>query len=234
MAKRTVRRLLNILIALCLVAIVVSAYMIFNHWREYNDASREYENLRDQTAQNVDFAALRAVNPDCVAWLDIPGTTISYPVVQAADNTYYLTRTFGGKTNRAGSIFMDYRNQADFSDRNTIIYGHNLLDGNMFAGLVDFLDDSFFDEHPLILTITEEGVQEWRIVDARRSDTDDRSYRLDLSPEACRDLAQTWRRPPAAWDDNDRILTLSTCTNRSEGERYIVQAVAVENDAPSY
>ena len=74
----------------------------------------------------IDFEGLQAVNPDVIAWIDIPGLSISYPVVQGTDNAYYLHHLFTGEYNSSGSIFADWHNQQDFTDPNTIVYGHNM------------------------------------------------------------------------------------------------------------
>ena len=85
----------------------------------------------------VDFDGLSQINPDIVGWLYIPGADISYPVVQAGDNDYYLDRMFDGTRNSAGSIFLDAYCASDFSDRHSIIYGHHMRDLSMFARLLD-------------------------------------------------------------------------------------------------
>ena len=79
----------------------------------------------------VDFAGLKKVNPDVIAWIQIPALDISYPVVRGKDNDYYLHHMFDGQENKNGSIFVDYHNQPDFSDSNTIVYGHNMKNGSV-------------------------------------------------------------------------------------------------------
>jgi len=83
-------------------------------------------------ASTVDFAALQAINPDIVGWLTIDGTNIDYPIARHSDNDYYLHHLFTGEWNSSGCLFMDCRNEPDFSDRHTIIYGHHMDNGTMF------------------------------------------------------------------------------------------------------
>ena len=83
----------------------------------------------------VDFESLKAINPDVKGWLYIEALDISYPVVQGPDNDAYLHTTYEGTSNFAGSIFLDYQNQGDFSDGNTIVYGHNMKNLSMFGKL---------------------------------------------------------------------------------------------------
>lgn len=85
------------------------------------------------TFLQVDFESLQSINPEVIAWIQIPALDISYPVAKGTDNAYYLHHMINGETNKSGSIFMDYHNQEDFTDRNTIIYGHNMRDGSMFG-----------------------------------------------------------------------------------------------------
>ena len=86
------------------------------------------EEVAEQGFLQVDFNKLEEINPDVIAWIEIPGLEISYPVVQGRDNDYYLHHLITGENHKSGSIFMDFQNQEDLSDRNTIIYGHNMKD----------------------------------------------------------------------------------------------------------
>ena len=102
----------------------------------------------------VDFAALREINPDIVAWIYIEGTKINYPIVQGEDNSYYLKHLFSGEWNGSGCIFLDFRNDASFADRHSIIYGHHMKNGTMFTDLDKYKKQEFFDEHPVALLLT--------------------------------------------------------------------------------
>ena len=86
----------------------------------------------------VDFKSLQEINKEAVAWIFDPGVIINYPVAKAADNDFYLRRNLKGESSNAGTLFMDYRNRGDFSDWNTIIYGHNMKSGTMFASLLSY------------------------------------------------------------------------------------------------
>lgn len=136
-----------LLIALCVF--VFSAYQLAMMMVPYYTGGEEYDEIKnlaivsDKIGEGVeeapkfqvDFDKLVQENPDTVAWLrfDQP-SIISYPVVKSADNNEYLTKTFSANDNKLGAIFMDMRNQNDFSDRNTFIYGHNMkVGGEMFS-----------------------------------------------------------------------------------------------------
>ena len=111
-----------------------------------NVAEDDKEGEKQEETVTVDFASLQAINPDIVAWLRIPGV-LEYPVVRGEDNSYYLNHTVQKTYNIAGSIFLDYRNERDFSDSKNIIYGHNMKDGSMFHVLRNYQDIDFFQEH---------------------------------------------------------------------------------------
>lgn len=88
-----------------------------------------------QALEQMDLPALQQVNSDVIGWIAIPGTEISYPLVQDTDNDYYLTHTWNQNSSAVGAIFMDCRCSADFSGFNTIVYGHRMNNGSMFAAL---------------------------------------------------------------------------------------------------
>ena len=99
-----------------------------------NTNSKNTESVDLERILVIDFGSLRQTNPDITGWLDIPGTSISYPVVQAQDNAFYLSHGVGRQKSGSGAVFMDYRNEAGLSDDNTILYGHNMHSGSMFGG----------------------------------------------------------------------------------------------------
>ena len=100
----------------------------------------------------VDFESLKATNPDFIGWLYlVDDDIINYPVVQGEDNLYYLDHLFDGKKNANGTLFLDYRNQGDFSDANSIIYGHTMQSKAMFHNLRKFKKQDYYEQHPYFL-----------------------------------------------------------------------------------
>ena len=162
------------LLGILSVILLAAGVWIYQIISEYQKAEREYEQLQEyvkvekntrdpentkpnvaeddkegekqEETVTVDFASLQAINPDIVAWRRIPGV-LEYPVVRGKDNSYYLNHTVQKTYNIAGSIFLDYRNERDFSDSKNIIYGHNMKDGGMFHVLRNYQDIDFFQEH---------------------------------------------------------------------------------------
>ena len=96
---------------------------------------------------NQDILDLKALNEDVIGWITIPHTGIDYPFVQASDNSFYLHKDLSGNKATAGTIFMDYSNSQDFTDTNTILYGHHMKNGSMFASLKRFADKDFFESN---------------------------------------------------------------------------------------
>lgn len=107
----------------------------------------EMNEKREPGKIRTSFDELRKVNDDIVGWINMKGTMIQYPIVQSRDNAFYLTRNYLKNDTRAGSIFMDYRNDVLHESPNTVVYGHRMRDGSMFAGLTNYLKRDFFDEH---------------------------------------------------------------------------------------
>ena len=164
-----------LIVAICVFAF--SAFQLYKIFNGYHKGESEYDDLvklavtedkgeqengaddQDGSRFSVDFDALRQINPDVVAWIrfDEP-SIISYPVVKSADNKEYLTKTFTESDNKLGAIFMDMKNKSDFSDKNTMIYGHNMkIGGEMFSQLKEYEEESFYKEHPNFYIYTPDG-----------------------------------------------------------------------------
>ena len=189
----------------------------------------------------VDFDALRETGPDIIGWLTLPDTAINYPVTQTDDNEYYLHHLYDGTYNKTGCLFADYENQEDFSDRNTIIYGHNMRDGSMFATLNEYDEQSYYDGHPQMYLVTPDGGYVVEIFTAfvakpsesgsdtspwRLSFKDDGAYTTWLSEMAGRSVIET----DVTVTSSDKVLTLSTCTPRGASRFIVMGKLAAVND----
>jgi len=160
------------------------------------------------------------INPDFVGWIMIPGTTIDYPVVRGGDNDKYLERTFNGKPNASGSIFIDYRCENNFGSPVCVAYGHNMKNGTMFAPLRNYyLDRDFIVECPEIIVLTAEGaILTYKIIGTRWTDAWNEIYTLDYNDSGA---------PAEFYGSNEfeRLLVLSTCVGEPGGiERLLVIA----------
>lgn len=189
----------------------------------------------------VDFEALRENGPDIIGWLSLPDTAINYPVTQTDDNEYYLHHLYDGTYNKVGCLFADYENRADFSDRNTIIYGHNMRDGSMFAALNEYGGQGYYDGHPQMYLVTPGGGYTVEIFTAfaaepgesgsdaspwRLSWKDDGAYTTWLSEMAGRSVIETG----VTVTSSDKVLTLSTCTPGGKSRFIVMGKLAAVND----
>lgn len=177
---------------------------------------------------SVDFDSLIKENQDVVAWIYSENTPINYPVVQSHDNDYYLRRLLDHSYNIAGSIFMDYRNSPDFSDFNTIIYGHNLKTDTMFGSLKEYSSQEYYEKHSEIYLSTPQGDYVIELISAFRTDIDDDIYIL---PQNEKELEDLYHRvvegsnfhADSSFEEGDRLITLSTCSDYGDEDvRYIL------------
>lgn len=195
-------------------------------------ASEETEETPAELAwPEVDFTALAAVNPDVTAWLYGPDTGISYPVVQGTDNDYYLDHLLDGTANSAGCLFVDTSCRPDFSGRNTVIYGHRMKNGTMFAALGNYQEQVYYDAHPVFLLVTPEGRYVVELFSGYVADTAESAWMLDFSDEQAylawleevgEKSAFSSKVSPRA---EDRVVTLSTCSYEFENARFVLHGV---------
>lgn len=167
---------------------------------------------------------------DSVAWLYIPGTNIDYPVMQSEDNEYYAHRAADGSYLYAGSLFMDYRCSSDFSDFNSVIYGHNMGNGTMFADIPNYENEEYFMEHSYGWLTTDDNV---RLIDffavARTTDTSG-LYLADPNfnewDNQLRNYASIYKEIEVT--ESDHLLMLSTCTSAEGNSRTILVGKIIE------
>ena len=186
----------------------------------YIDISEKPQMLKD----------LQAKNPDTIAWIEIPGTSVDYPVMQADTNSYYLRRTFSRKYNITGSIFADYRNSPDFDDQNTVIYGHNMRDGSMFYDVSLFMNEDFYKDNRSIIITLDDRILEYTVfsIYETQKDYDYRSPELDsdLFEEKLREFRRkSLIESDVPLSERSRILTLSTCSYSFQDARIALHAV---------
>ena len=192
----------------------------------------------DPVLPAVDFEGLRETGPDIIAWLNLPGTPVNYPVTQTEDNDYYLNHLHDKSPGKVGCLFADYENSADFSDRNTIIYGHNMRDGSMFAELNHYKEQAYFDAYPRMYLVTPEGGFVCEVfaaftADPEESGSDASPWRLGFQDDGA---YTTWLGKMAERSvvesgvtvtSSDRVLTLSTCAPGG-AKRFVVMGKFVE------
>ena len=198
---------------------------------------------------NIDWETLKAENADVYAWITVPGTTVDYPIVQhATDNGYYLTHTLDGKTAKAGSIYTENYNKKDFSDNHTVIYGHNLTVGTMFSSLHNFDKADLTNEEHLFYIYTEDNTLVYQIFaayefPAKHLLLNYELYNIYVYEQYLKDIISGYDCRPGGLHNiregvelglEDKIVTLSTCTNdHNKAYRFLVVGKLVAEANPS-
>ena len=237
----------NAITAVLAAAVLVTGGMSLHSYLSEQRAKNEYDAIRQEVVAEpaagetqeeiaeknypelqIDFAELIRTNPDFRGWLYFPALDISYPVVQGKDNAYYLHHLFSGESNINGSIFVDCHNQPDFTDQNTIVYGHNMKNGSMFGTLDKYQDKELFEQHPEFYLYLPDKILKYRIFSCYAGRTGSEGYRYHFPEE---EDFQTFLDTVSSYRDydtgtelsaTDRIVTLSTCVNSRRNYRYLV------------
>lgn len=242
-----------------IVAIAVFCYAAFNLYHiytEYKKGTDEYNQIEEMVVTErdadsaevagpsaqikppieVDFDKLKSVNEDVVGWIYVDALPdISYPIVKGKDNQTYLHQTYEKNYNFAGTIFVDYENSGDFSDCNTLVYGHNMKNGSMFGHLKKFReDDKLYKQDKYFWILTPERNYRYEIITAYTTGVNSDTYTLFKGPgEEFEKYLETIKGYSEIQTDDtdltikDRIVTLSTCTG-NESTRFVVQGKRVD------
>lgn len=242
-----------------IVAIAVFCYAAFNLYHiytEYKKGTDEYNQIEEMAVTErdadsaevagpnaqlkppieVDFDKLKSVNEDVVGWIYVDALPdISYPIVKGKDNQTYLHQTYEKNYNFAGTIFVDYENSGDFSDCNTLVYGHNMKNGSMFGHLKKFREnDKLYKQDKYFWILTPERNYRYEIITAYTTGVNSDTYTLFKGPgEEFEKYLETIKGYSEIQTDDtdmtikDRIVTLSTCTG-NESTRFVVQGKRVD------
>ena len=254
---------ISIIILFAIIFIGTSIYLVFrgidviNAKNEYNKIASSYAggisdnqsnteitaptDIDTKVADNpVDFDTLTKQNPDIYSWIYIPNTNINYPVCQSAvDDNFYLDHDIYMNYSYPGAIYSQLCNKKDYSDRVTVLYGHNMADGTMFADLHKFENSEFFDENKNIFVYTKGHKLTYKIVSAFVYDDRHIMNSFDFSDDKVfSDYLEMIKNPHSVSKNvrekldlavDDKIIVLSTCLNSGEG-RYLVQGVLVSDE----
>lgn len=233
-----------IVLIAALIGLGAIAFQYISQQRAYDDLE-QYASISD--AENVsladltvDWDALRAVNPNIVAWIYIPDSPVNYPVVQGQDNQEYLHKAFDGSTGwlaSAGTIFLDSNNASDFSDRNSALYGHHMNDGSMFASLSDWQNNDEFNSHRDIYLLTPQGnyrLKTFAMVKTTGTDalvqttfSSEESYRSYIQDKLDRSVV-TQEGDVLGASDITQSMLFSTCEYSQADGRAVLFAAVVE------
>lgn len=255
--KMIMMTVLTVIMVVCIV--IVAVYFIKGRRAEstYEDIQQtakvdqqEENNDTEQEAHAdyagmpvIDFETLWETNTDICAWITVPGTEVDYPVLRKSDSTelhdvYYLMHTVEDVEGLPGSIYIEPISSPEFTDANTVVYGHNMKNGSMFGSLHDFEDDAFFEENQYAYIVTPEKslvyqifatvVYDNRHITGTYDFTDKEDYQEFLdSLTDNRNMGDLFREGIDVTTD-DRILTMSTCISGQDDKRLLVEAVLVD------
>ena len=194
------------------------------------------EMLTSSYVPPIDFEGMWEVNKDVYAWISVPGTEIDYPILQhETDDTYYLNYNIDGSYGYPGCIYTERLNSKEFTDNNTVIYGHNMKNGTMFADLHKYKDEAFLRANDSVVIYTPEAELHYKIFAAYVYDDRHLLYSFDFADSAVYenylDSILSMRSMNAIIRDEisvtkeDKIITLATCLASQPENRLLVQAV---------
>lgn len=239
---KKIRRILMVVLLLIFVGSI--GVMGYRKWQDkvsgtlYSQASEQYTTVKETDTEaaetllapiEVDFDALLAENADVVGWIYCEDTPIDYLVVQGMDNDQYLRHSYDGAYSTAGTIFIDANNRSNLTDCNTIVYGHNMRNGSMFAVLSSWADQTFYEEHPILWFLTPE--QDYEVVvmgGYTTSAYSDETYTIYQEP--CEEfdhyiqavLAESDIETGVMPEEGAHYLVLSTCSYVFDDARYVL------------
>ena len=244
--KKRKKLFYNIVLVIAGAVFLFSAFKIGVIFYQYHQQDSEIKRMETiaKVPKNpekekfvVDWKKLQEVNPDIIGWILIPDTNISYALVQGKDNSYYLTHTAENSELYSGAIFMDAYGNKDFSDQNTIIYGHNVLHGTMSAQLEKFKEKDFFDAHPYVYIFTPQQNYRSEVISMYTTKDSSATYTTQFSSDeeflnyVQGVKAQSDHTSNVEAQASDHMITLSTCSYEDNGKlsdlRYVLQAKLV-------
>lgn len=208
------------------------------------DGDKKDEVKKDPDPESiiVDFTGLQAQYPDVVGYVYSANTVLQYPIVQTMEagdtgnvGEYYLYRDIGGNANKNGTVFLDYKCSSDFTSHNNIIYGHNMKTGLMFASLMNYKSQSYYEAHPYFYLYTPSQTYKVNLFAGCIMEHDADVYSTSLSESYLQECINNSTFKSSYGVPTGNILTLSTCDYDFDNARYVVmgELVPVKNPAES-
>jgi sortase B len=235
--KRYKKVILNIIIYMILLFVLIySGIKIFKWYNDKTNNNKIAEQIKstvivedknedeNKEEYTVDFKKLKEQNNETVAWIKVNNTNVEYPVLRATNNSFYLNHSFDKSKNSAGWIFADYRNKFDGTDKNIIIYGHNMRDDSMFGSLKNILNSAWYDneENTNITLYTENEKSIYKVFSIYKIESEDYYIKTEFSNDnEFEKFIETLKKRSIKnfnidISKEDSILTLSTCANNNK------------------
>lgn len=253
--KNTAHCLRIVLIVICIGVFLFSGYKIGTHYLSGKQSETFNESLAEEVFEpngtasenetggtektttkkqvkkvpdfTVNFTKLQKKNKDVCAWLWCGGTVINYPVVKSKDNKDYLYQLLDGTSNKSGTLFIDCCNSADFTDENTVIYGHNMKNGSMFGTFTRYKNQSYYDENPVMYLFTPDGEYKIELFAGYVTGDESAIYDVPMTVKEKNKIVEKAKKnstfsSKTEVGEDDKIITLSTCSYDFEGARYVL------------
>lgn len=243
--KNRKKLLITQIIELILVILIIYSGLHILNWYKNSKENKQIINeisknikinidAKEDKKYEIDFEELKQKNSDTVAWLKVENTNIEIPIVQTNNNSYYLTHNFNKEYNVAGWAFADYKNKLDGTDKNIVIYGHNMKDNSMFGSLNNVIKEEWYnnEENKYITFVTENEYQIYQVFSVYQIEVEDYYIKTEFEGNDFLEFIQTiTKRSKKNFDINvleeDTILTLSTCANNNK-YRIVVHSVKIK------
>ena len=177
---------------------------------------------------SMDFTELLKVNPDIKGWIFGEGTNVDYPVLHTDNNDFYMDHLYNKEYNSSGSIFSDYRNRGDFTDRNTVLYGHHMGNGTMFGSIEHYASQDFYDSTPTMMLYTPEGDYLIELICGTHESGDDQFVEFDFkTEEEFQEYVESFRKRSTFKSDvqvqpGDKLISLCTCAYVFDNARFML------------
>ena len=232
--KAKIRRIAeDVIMGSLIIIMIFSGWKIYSILKDYKVNQDVYDNISGQSRDgeftgDIDFAALKKINPEVVGWMYYEDTVIDYPVVKGADNDKYLYTMFDGTYSGFGTLFVDAVTEEPFKQFNTIVYGHHMKNGSMFAQLERLKSSDYCEEHPRLELITPEGKFHLEIYAFLNQPADSNIYTTNIQDIGGREVYLKTVDQLASYttdvavEPTDRLVILSTCAYEYKDARYMV------------
>ena len=235
--KKYKKAILNLILYIILLSILIySGIKIFKWYKDKTNNNKIAEQIKstviveeknedeNKDEYTVDFNKLKEQNNETIAWLKVNNTNVEYPVVKGTNNSFYLNHSFDKSSNSAGWIFADYKNKFDNTDKNIVIYGHNMRDGSMFGSMLNILNSKWYENEEntniTLYTKNEKSIykvfsvykiknEDYYIKTEFKNDNEFEGFIKNLKKRSIKDFNVDVSK-------EDNILTLSTCANNNK------------------
>ncbi|MBQ6653923.1 MAG: class B sortase [Erysipelotrichaceae bacterium] len=218
---------------------VIGAYLTTSTIIEDSKAKTAYKDIQEQihpvetdsqdgSEVSIDFAALQSIDKNVRAWITLPGTVVDYPIVKGTDNKHYLRHLITGEYNKCGTLFIDYRCDDPFVDKNTIIYGHHNKQGLMFAEFKNYSKQEYYEKHKTLMLYTPDGTYEIEMLSMTTENGAREFVRFNLKDDQdFLDYIEGLRRRSTFTSDaviskEDKIVSFVTCSYEWTNARYLL------------